>query len=125
MTRIPGAVILRESEPLLRTLAAATAVGILLGAVIGGLGSRLAMRLLFLTSDPAMQGVLTDDGFPIGEITFAGTANLILSVTGFGVIGAFVYLAVRRFLIGPQWLRLLGCGLAAGVVVGAGLVHAD
>ncbi|MSQ41932.1 MAG: hypothetical protein EXR65_02720 [Dehalococcoidia bacterium] len=125
MRRIPGAVILRDSEPLLRTLAAATAVGLLLGAVIGGLGSRLAMRLLFLTSDPAMHGVLTDDGFPIGEITFAGTANLILSTSGIWVIGAFVYLAVRRFLIGPRWLRVLGCGLAAGVVVGAGLVGTE
>ena len=44
-------------EALLRTLGATTSVGLALGLVIGGIGSRLAMRALFLTTGPGVRGV--------------------------------------------------------------------
>lgn len=116
--------IFRRHETLLRTLGAATAVGIVLGSVVGGIGSRLAMRALFLTSGPSVRGVVSDDGFRIGEFS-AATANLILVGTLFGIVGAFVYLGVRPFLIGPRWLHSLTCSLAAGAVVGSLLVHPE
>lgn len=115
---------LRRYEPLLRTLGATTAVGMLLGAVIGGLGGRLAMRALFLTTGASVRGVVSDDGFRIGEFSVA-TANLVFTSALFGIVGAVVYLGVRSFLIGPQWLRSLTCSLAAGAVIGSLLVHAD
>lgn len=89
---------------------------------MGGIGSRLAMRLLFLTSD-GVRGLTSDDGFPIGQFSPAATFNLLVATTAIGVIGAFVYLAVRPSLLGPRWLRVTGCALAAGAVVGSMLVH--
>lgn len=111
--------------PALRTMAATTAVGLALGLLVGGVGSRLAMRALFLTSDPSVRGVISDDGFPIGRFDPMASLNLLLVGTLLGVIGAFVYLAVRPFLIGPPWFRWITCSLAAGAVVGSMLVHAE
>lgn len=109
----------------LRTVAATTAVGLALGFAIGGVGGRLAMRALFLTSDPSVRGIISDDGFPIGRFDVMATLNLLLVGTVVGVIGAFVYLAVRPFLLGPRWLRQATCMLAAGAVVGSMIVHVD
>lgn len=114
-----------EVQRLLRTFAATTAVGLGLGFLVGGVGGRLAMRALFLTSDPSVRGLVSDDGFPIGRFDLAATVNLLMVGTVIGVIGAFVYLAVRPFLLGPTWLRRTGCAVGAGAVVGSMLVHTD
>lgn len=114
-----------EVQRLLRTLAATTAVGLGLGLLVGGIGGRLAMRALFLTSDPSVRGMVSDDGFPIGRFELAATVNLLVVGAAIGVIGAFGYLAVRPFLLGPTWLRRTGCAIGAGVVVGSMLVHTD
>ena len=110
--------------PLARTLGAATAVGLILGMLIGGVGGRLAMRLLFLTSDPGVRGVESDDGFIIGQFTF-DTLNLLGAGGVFGLLGAFMYLAIRPFLIGAPWVRSITCGIAAGGLMGHLLISAD
>jgi hypothetical protein len=99
--------------------------GIVAGAVLVGLGSRLAMLLLRLTSPDRAQGVVSDDGFTIGRVTLAGTYNLLLIGAVVGMVGAAVYLAVAPRLIGPTWFRRATTGMAAGAVGGALLVHAD
>jgi hypothetical protein len=109
----------------IRTIAATTAVGLAAGFVVGGLGSRLAMRLLLLTTGPHVRGLVSDDGFRIGQFGLAETAGLVFLGTVVGVLGAFVYLAVRPSLLGPTWLRRLGCAIGGGAVVGAMLVHTD
>lgn len=108
-----------------RQIAGVAGVGAGLGLLVGGIGGRLAMRALFLTSHPSVRGVTSDDGFRIGQFSPAATLNLLVLGTVVGVIGAFVYLAVRPFLMGPRWLRITGCALAAGAVVGSMLVHTD
>ena len=108
-----------------RTLAATTVAGLAVGFAVGGVGGRLAMRALFLTSDPAVRGVTSDDGFAIGRFDLVATLNLVALGTLIGVIGAFVYLAVRPFLIGPRWFQITTCALGAGAVVGSMLVHTD
>jgi hypothetical protein len=105
-----------------RTVAATCAVGAGLGLLVGGIGGRLAMRALFLTSDPGIQGIRSDDGFPIGRFDVLATLNLLAVGTVLGVLGVFVYLAVRPFLLEPPWLRYAGCAVAAGLVVGSLLV---
>lgn len=99
--------------------------GIPFGVVVAGLGSRLAMLLLRLTSPDYVIGVTSDDGFTIGKLTLSGTYNLLLLGAAVGIVGAAAYRMVAPRLIGPHWFRRLTTGLAAAAVVGASLVHAD
>ena len=46
-----------------------TAAGAIAGLLIGGIGGRLAMLLLRLTSDEIVLGLTSDDGFEIGVVT--------------------------------------------------------
>jgi hypothetical protein len=99
--------------------------GVTVGVLVVGVGSRLAMMLLRLTSPDRVRGVTSDDGFEIGQVTLAGTYNLLLLGAAFGVIGAAAYRAVHPWLIGPHWFQRLTIGLAAAAVVGSMLIHAD
>ena len=47
--------------------------GISTGVVVVGVGSRLAMFVLRLTSPDNAHGVVNDDGFVIGQVTLSGT----------------------------------------------------
>ena len=99
--------------------------GISAGVLLIGIGSRLAMLLLRVTSPDRVRGVESDDGFIIGHVTLAGTYNLLLLGAIVGIIGAAAYLMVAPWLIGPNWFRRITTGLAAAAVVGSMLVHAD
>jgi hypothetical protein len=99
--------------------------GIPAGAVLVGLGSRLAMFILRITSPDSVRGVQSDDDFTIGQFTLGGTYNLLQLGAAVGIIGAAAYMMVSPWLIGPMWFRRLTTGLAAAVVAGSMLVHAD
>ena len=62
------------------------------GALVGGIGSRVVMRISALAA-PEVRGMVTENGNVVGEITLAGTIALMvfagLSSTVFGT-GAFV-----------------------------------
>jgi hypothetical protein len=100
-------------------------VGIGLGVLVGGVGGRLAMFVLRLTSNDRVRGVISDDGFEIGTFTRSGTYGLLVVGAGAGLIGAATYLLVRPWLIGPAWFRVVTCAAGSGAVVGSMLVHAD
>jgi hypothetical protein len=98
-----------------RRLAAATAGGFLAGLLIGGVGGRLAMLLLRVTSDASLHGLETDDGFEIG--VFTGATAFLLGVTALlGAIGGVFYLVARRLI--PPLLRPWTMGVLAGAVGG-------
>lgn len=109
-----------ELAELLRVIVVA---GIPLGIVVGGIGSRLAMLLLRLTSPDSLRGTLTDDEFVVGDVTLAGTYNLLVLGAAMGVIGAAAYVAVSPWLVGPQWFRSVTVGITAGALVGALVIH--
>ncbi len=68
------------------TLASGVSAGFISGVLIGGVGGRLAMLVLRLTSDPALRGAQTDDGFTIG--VFSTETLFLLGVTaGLGIVG--------------------------------------
>ena len=80
------------------------------GALVGGLGSRLAMRLAAVAS-PEASGLVTANGNVVGEFTLAGTAGLMLFVgVGSAVLGAGAFTILR------PWLPLgtIARGLAFG-----------
>lgn len=112
------------TEQAARRLAAITAMGGLLGLLVGGLGGRLAMMLL-ARLNPGATGVTSDDGFRIGQLTAADTINLLLIGAGFGVVGAGVYAVVRGLRVGPRWFQVLTIAGGPAVVVGAAIVHTD
>jgi hypothetical protein len=99
--------------------------GGLLGLVVGGIGSRLGMLALRLTSPDYVRGIESDDGFTIGQVTLSGTLILLSLCTAVGVIGAFAYRLVAPALIGPPWLHRATVALGAGAVVGAMVIHPD
>ena len=105
-----------------RRLSAGVIGGLATGALIGGVGGRLAMFVLRLTSDPSLHGLQTDDGFTIGR--FSGeTVFLVLFTAGLGVIGSLVYLAVRPWL--PQRWRAALTGLFGAIVGGSLFIRPD
>ena len=91
------------------------------GALVGGLGSRLAMRLAALAA-PEVHGALTENGNVVGEITFQGTIALMivagLTSTVFGA-GAFVVMrpwlprrtVPRGLVLGGFLLALFGAAV--------------
>ncbi|WP_332668146.1 hypothetical protein [Aeromicrobium sp.] len=108
----------------LRRLAVASLAGAIVGFLAGGVGGRLAMSLL-ASLNPEDAGVVSDDGFTMGQVTLNGTLNLLLVGTLLGVLGGGIYLAVRDLRIGPAWFRAASLAVGVTVVVGAGLVHSD
>ncbi len=99
--------------------------GIPTGAIVVGIGSRLAMLLLRVTSPDRVIGIQSDDDFTIGRFTLAGSYNLVVIGSVVGLIGFAVYRLVRPWLIGPHWFRRATLGIAAAVVVGSMLVHSN
>ena len=91
-----------------------------MGALIGGVGGRIAMFVLRVTSDSALRGAETDDGFVIGQISGA-TLFLIIATSVLGVLGGIFYLAVRSWL--PERWRAALYGGFGGIVGGAAVIR--
>jgi hypothetical protein len=103
----------------LRRLRAAIVGGFLAGLLVGGVGGRLAMLILRLTSTPAVRGLESDDGFVIGRIS--GATLFLLILTGvLGAIGGLVYLAVRSW-IAARW-RAAVAALVVGAIGGGAVI---
>jgi hypothetical protein len=99
----------------LREFAAGCLAGIIVGIVVGGLGSRLAMRVSAIAAGPIPQGVTTENGAIVGEITVGGTIALIIFGGVFaGLQGGLLYAALR------PWLQPFGRW--RGLVFGFGLL---
>ena len=108
----------------LRRLAVCVLAGAVTGVLIGGIGGRLAMMLLAITS-PSAKGVTSDDGFEIGQFTLAGTLSLLLVGLLLGAFGGAIYSVVRYLRMGPRWFEIAALAIGPGVVVGSMLVHTD
>jgi hypothetical protein len=101
------------------TLAAGVTGGFACGSLIGGVGGRLAMLLLRLTSDPTLRGVRTDDGFTIGRVS-SETLFLLGVTAALGMAGGVFYLVVRGWI--PRRGRVPAMTVFFGLVGGAGLI---
>lgn len=104
------------------TLASGVTGGFVTGLLIGGMGGRTTMFLLRLTSDSALRGTQTDDGFTIG--VFSTQTLFLLGVTaGLGILGGLFYLIVRGWI--PERWRVVVMTVYVGLVGSAGLVSPD
>jgi hypothetical protein len=96
--------------------------GLISGALIGGLGGRLAMFLLRVTSDPSLSGLETDDGFEIGSFT-GSTIFLVALCVATGVLGGLFYLAVRPWA--PRRYRAAAMATLVGAAGGATIIKSE
>lgn len=108
----------------LRRIAAVVVAGALVGFVVAGWGTRLAMMLL-AGLNPAVHGRVSDDGFVMGRFVLGDTLGLVAFGTVVGVVAGLVFLVVRGLRFGPQWFRTASMVVGPGVVVASLLVHAD
>jgi hypothetical protein len=92
------------------------------GALVGGLGSRLVMRLSALAA-PEVRGALTENGNVVGEITLQGTIALML-VAGLTstIVGAGAFVVARPWLPRPALRRGLVFGGFVLALAGAAVV---
>lgn len=108
-----------DLEVSLRRARAGIVGGFLAGGLVGGVGGRIAMLILRLTSTPAVRGLESDDGFVIGRIS-AATVFLLIFTGVLGAIGGLVYLAVRNWI--PLRWRVAVAAVAAGAIGGAAVI---
>jgi hypothetical protein len=101
------------------TLGAGVTGGFLAGVLIGGIGGRIAMLLLRVTSDPRLHGIKTDDGFTIGRVS-AETIFLLGVTAGLGIAGGLLYLVVRRWIPAPWRIPVMTVFFT--LVGGAGVI---
>ena len=100
-------------------LLTATGAGAITGVIVGGVGGRLAMFALRLTSDDTVIGLSTDDGFEIGKFT-TQTLFLLTVTAGLGGATGAVYFVVRGVL--PRRGRTLLWATVVGLFTGADLL---
>lgn len=81
----------------LRTLTAAVLGGTVTGCLIGGVGARLAMRVIAL-ADRSNYGEITEAGAIVGRVSLEGTIEVLATGAVIGVFGALLYVAIRRWL---------------------------
>src|SRR5438045_7188082 len=107
-----------------REIAAGSLSGIVVGIVVGGLGSRLVMRLSAIAAGSGVQGMTTANGNRVGEITVDGTMALIIFAGVFaGIFGGLLYASVRPWL--APFARWRGLVFGLGVLCLAGSLILD
>jgi hypothetical protein len=112
-------------EPFARRVSATILIGALTGAVVGGLGGRLAMRVLFLTTGDHVKGTISDDGFFIGRFTLADTVGLVILTALLGVAAALLYFVVEPFVSGFGRKAIPMAAVFYGVIGGAIVITPD
>lgn len=89
----------------IRSIAVTVNSGIIAGALVGGLGGRLFMRIMAATSADSAQGLLTAADKTVGEITVAGSMEIVVFGGVFGgILAALVHRIFRRWLPKRGWL---------------------
>lgn len=89
--------------------------GLLVGLVVGGVGSRAAMRLIALLV-PDAAGRPTENGNRIGDITLGGSLGLVL----FAGLIAGIFAAVIWVVVSPWLPRSLGLRILAAIPLAIG-----
>jgi len=104
------------------SMLASVAAGVVAGALVGGVGGRLAMLVLRLTSSEELHGMKTDDGFEIGVVTF-DTVGLIAILAAAGAVNGALYAVLRRGI--PARWRLPIWTVFGAATGGATIIHDD
>ena len=99
------------AERIIRMVVMGLSGGIAAGFLVGGIASRIIMRILAMVNEEKA-GVMTENCNISGEITVGGTFGLIIFVgIVSGVVGGLVYVMIRRWLPGGVLLKGVVFGL--------------
>ena len=109
---------------IMRVVATGVVAGGVAGFLWGGIGGRLAMRIVFLTSDPGVAGLESDDGFIIGQISSA-TVFLVMFTTLIGGMAGVAAGVVRSWMRSGTAVAAAAFAVAGALFGGGNLVHAD
>ncbi len=110
--------LLGQIAAVLRLIGVFVLAGMLSGALVGGIGGRVAMRIsgyLYQRENPGVTIVTESSGEPVGQISLQGTINLIVESMGSGVVIGIAALA-RRSVVAA--LRMAACGCVWAVSPG-------
>ena len=100
--------------------------GIVAGLVVGGLGSRIAMRISAIATGPTCSSLMTENGNTCGEITADGTAGLLIFGGLFpGILGGMIYVVVKPSLAGLERWKGLAFGLMLLAAFGSAVIEPD
>lgn len=114
-----------RSRPTLRSLAPVLLAGGISGLLVGGLGSRIVMRISALAAPDRAQGTITEAGATVGRITSDGTLFLFVFVgIGTAVVGTALYLVTRPWLPRRRRVRAAAFGVLELVVFGSTVIDA-
>ena len=96
------------------------------GLLVGGVGSRIFMRIAALAAPDAARGATTEAGATVGRITAEGTVFLIVFAgIGAAVVGTAFYLAARPWLPTGRRLRAVTFGALELLVFGTTMIDAS
>jgi hypothetical protein len=102
------------------------AAGIICGIIVGGFGSRIAMRISAVLGGEEIAGLVTENGNVVGDITVDGTAALLIFAgLPFGIAGGWLYVLIRRWLQGPRWWHGLLFGTLLLMTFGRAIINDD
>jgi hypothetical protein len=102
--------------PVARHVGTATLAGVITGILVGGLLGRVVMRVAGFTAGPGLVGAFTANGNRVGDITFAGTAAIVVFVgLAAGFVGGVLYAVIEPWLgrLRPWHGLAYGAGLLA------------
>jgi hypothetical protein len=105
-----------------RSVLLGAAAGAWAGLLTGGIGGRVAMGLLRVTSPAYVDGRISDDGFEIGRVS-GDTLFLLAITTALGAIAGVLYVVVRHAL--PSAWRRSAWTVVGTTVGGSAILHAD
>lgn len=107
---------------LLRAMGLGVVAGAAAGLVAGGIGSRLAMKVVALVAGAAARGRITENGNTIGDFTAEGTIFLLAFGAALGTVGGLLYVALRPWLLPAGRWRGLGFGALLLAIGRAGVI---
>ena len=113
----------RRSRPALRSPAAIFLAGGIAGFAVGGIGSRVAMRIAALAAGDPAHGRITEAGATIGRITAEGTLFLVVFAgIGAALIGTACYIVTRPWLPRRRRVRAVTFGVLELAIFGSALM---
>jgi hypothetical protein len=94
------------ARPAILRLASSCSATLIAGVLVGGFGTRLAMRLSAMAADDSRIGLITDNGNVVGEITGEGTLALFVFVGLAAGLSMGLMLFVLRTVLPSRLLPL-------------------